>query len=121
MGTKWSLCRHETKPLQIRRKGVDKNRGIVHLDDPRLPVVAKRPIERTASLKDLNRKKNTSKVVDLAYVMPVGVEFSEFYVEQQRELGLNRQYSFDPSHKRTRARPSDERHFKDSVNTCGVD
>ena len=121
MGNNWSICRTEKKPLQVRRKGIDRAKGVVHLEDPRLPFANKKPINRTASLKDINRKKKSSKVVDLVNVMPVGVEFSEFYVEQHRELGLNRQYSFDPSRKKGTARPSDERNFKDSVNTCGVD
>ena len=121
MGNDWSLCRHEKKPLQVRHRGVDRDKGVVHLDDPRLPIASMKPIQRTKSLKDLKKKKQTSKVVDLTRVMPVGVEFSKFYVEQQRELGFNRQLSFDPTRNKPLARPSDERNFKDSVNTCGVE
>ena len=108
----------------VQKRGVNRQRGVVKIEDElkvaRLPPSFKqRSMPKTVSLKDL-KKQNTKreKNIELRNVVPVGVEFTEFYLEYQKTIqGFSRAYSVDYNNKLQNTSTADP--ARDSVNTCG--
>ena len=123
MGNKISLCNYSTPPLKKSRNIPKPRKKVVVLAESDFSELLPQDLpkrhrslslRRRESMEQAEKRMKRSKDV----IVPVGIEFSEFYVQRKKEIGSDQVHSMETGRGNGYvAQPM----RMDSVKTCGVD
>ena len=124
MGNKFALCNYSTPPLKrARHNGKQPEKKLIVLAESDFSDILPQELpkrHRSLSLKRKESLKLAEKRMKRSndVIVPVGIEFSEFYVQRKRENGSNQVQSLETG----RGNGYVVQPMRmDSVKTCGVD
>ena len=123
MGNKISLCNYSTPPLKKGKNIAKPQKKLVVLAESDFSDVLPQELPRRHRSLSLRRKQSLEQAEKRMkrskdVIVPVGIEFSEFYIQRKKEIGSDQVQSLETA----RGNGYVVQPLRmDSIKTCGVD